>query len=199
MSEPPVEPNETQARGTQRGIRWDAVSALIAALIGLLALCVSAYTAYIQREQVSAQVWPFLIAGNDDNSHSLLVFNKGVGPAVVHEAQMLVDGKPQSDWNHVLDSLGVTKPRDAYKISLNPGVFSPGERVPIIQFNKPDAYFRFKAAATGHLHMKVCYCSALNQCWMYDDTHAVGPKNGMPQTDSVRQCPKLPKQDQFFN
>ncbi len=35
--------------------RYDAV---IATLVGFLALCVSGYTAYMQRQQVRAAVWP---------------------------------------------------------------------------------------------------------------------------------------------
>jgi hypothetical protein len=206
VPDPSDNSNESRPTRRHRRVEWDAIAAIIASLVGFLALLVAAYTAYVQRltaniqaEQVRAQVWPFLIAGNDDDSHSLVLFNKGVGPAIVREAQIFVDGKPQPDWDHVLDVLRVAKPRDAYKTSLNPGVFSPGERVPIIKFDQTEAYFRFKAAAVGHMSMKVCYCSALDQCWLYVDTHAVGLKNGMPRTDSVKQCPKVPRQDLFFN
>ncbi len=202
MTEPST-PSETAER---RAVRWDAIAAIIASFIGFLALLVAGYTAYVQRytadlqaEQIRAQVWPFLIAGNDDDSRSVVVFNKGVGPSIVREAQILVDGQPQPDWDRVLDALHVAKPREAYKTSLNPGVFSPGERVPIIKFDQADAYIRFKKAAVGHVTMKVCYCSALNQCWLYVDTHVVGLKNGMPRTDSVRQCPQLPPREIFFN
>jgi hypothetical protein len=36
---------------------WDAFAAVIASFIGFLALAVSAYTAYVQRQQLRAQVW----------------------------------------------------------------------------------------------------------------------------------------------
>lgn len=42
---------------TRRASRYDAV---IATFVGFLALCVSAYTAYMQRQQVRAAVWPIL-------------------------------------------------------------------------------------------------------------------------------------------
>jgi hypothetical protein len=42
---------------TRRASRYDAV---IATLVGLCALCVSAYTACVQRQQVRAAVWPIL-------------------------------------------------------------------------------------------------------------------------------------------
>ena len=42
---------------THRASRYDAV---IATFVGLCALCVSGYTAYVQRQQVRAVVWPIL-------------------------------------------------------------------------------------------------------------------------------------------
>lgn len=52
-------------------VNWDAVAAIIAAFIGLLALLVGGYTAYIQRQGVQteitgvrAQVWPYLEIGD---------------------------------------------------------------------------------------------------------------------------------------
>jgi hypothetical protein len=47
-------PEEKEKR---RASRYDAV---IATFVGFLALCVSGYTAYMQRQQVRAAVWPIL-------------------------------------------------------------------------------------------------------------------------------------------
>jgi len=77
----------------RRGNR-DGGAALIAAMIGVLALFVSGYTAYIQRQQVRAQVWPYLLVSNYDTEFSIKVLNKGVGPAIVQSVQVWVDGKP---------------------------------------------------------------------------------------------------------
>src|SRR5574337_1320009 len=92
------------AKAARREIRWDAVAAIIATLVAFLALLVAGYTAYIQRytaeiqtKQVQAQVWPWLVAGNNDNENSIEVINKGVGPVIVQSAQIFVDGKPQLD------------------------------------------------------------------------------------------------------
>jgi hypothetical protein len=47
-------PDEKMRRGASR---YDAI---IATLVGFCALCVSGYTAYMQRQQVRAAVWPIL-------------------------------------------------------------------------------------------------------------------------------------------
>ena len=123
-------PEPGRAAQPPRERNWDALAAVLAAGIGFLALVVSGYTAYIQRQQVRAQVWPYLIAGNDDGNDSIFVYNKGVGPAIVKTAQVFVDGKPQPDWAHVLAALGLPDHRYSQS-TLNPGVISAGEQVSI--------------------------------------------------------------------
>src|SRR5579885_592662 len=132
MSESENANHSNPARGS-RSVEWDALAAIIAALIGLLSLIVAGYTAYVQHytaniqaEQVRAQVWPWLVAGNDDNALTVDVYNKGVGPAIVRSAQIFVDGKPQPDWMHVLRALGAV-PHRYSQASLNQNVLSPGE------------------------------------------------------------------------
>lgn len=84
MSEPQRDESASApiVRRLGREIRWDAAAAIIASLVGLLALMIAGYTAYIQRQQVSAQVWPYLMWANSDNGMDYLWINKGVGPAM---------------------------------------------------------------------------------------------------------------------
>ena len=66
-----------QSGRESRGQRnWDGVAAIVAALIGFLALLVSGYTAYIQRQQVRAQVWPYLLIGYADFDRSIIDPNR---------------------------------------------------------------------------------------------------------------------------
>jgi hypothetical protein len=193
----PLPPSDGSS-SAPRGRNWNALSAIIASLIGLLALCVSGYTAYIQREQVRAQVWPWLFAGNDDNSQSIVVANKGVGPAIVRSAQMLVDGKPQRDWKRVLQALNLP-PHEFAQATLNPNVLSPGEEVQIVKFLDKGDYQNFKAAATNHLTTDICFCSTLHECWMYTDQHLVGYKSIAQLVKPIDQCPRLPASEVFNN
>jgi len=193
-------PPSDESASAPGGRNWNALSAIIASLIGLLALCVSGYTAYIQREQVRAEVWPNLIAGNDDNDLSLIVYSKGVGPAIVRSAQIWVEGKPQSDWHHVLDALGMKRPITFSESTINPDVVSPGENVRIIKFEDKDIYRQFRSAAVAkHMAIAICYCSTLGECWQYRDAHLVGFKEGPLQMAPVNQCPRLHPAEVFNN
>jgi hypothetical protein len=177
---------------------WDGVAAIIAACVGLLALGVSAYTAYIQHQQVRAQVWPYLGAGNDDDTQAIFVYNKGVGPAIVKSAQVFIDGKPQTSWAGVLTALGVP-PHGYAQSTLNPDVISPGEQVRVIGISDKEHWQAFRAGAVDRMTMDICFCSTLDECWLYHDQHPVGYKAIAQLVRSVDGCPKLADADVFNN
>jgi hypothetical protein len=186
------------AEKARRARNWDGLAAVLAALIGCLALAVSAYTAFIQRQQVRAQVWPYLLAGNDDGNQSVFVYNKGVGPAIVRTAQLFVDDKPQPDWEHALAALGL--PTKGYvQSTLNPNVISAGEQVRIIHVPDEGRWHAFRQAAEGRMALDVCFCSTLDECWMYSDRHLVGYKAIGQLVHPVDRCPQLPDADVFNN
>src|ERR1700758_3170470 len=79
---------------------------LIATFIALLAVCVAGYTAYMQRQQVRAAVWPILEfdTSNGPDIH-FTVANKGVGPAIIRHVIVRVDDQPVKNWKELLDKL----------------------------------------------------------------------------------------------
>jgi hypothetical protein len=175
---------------------WSAVAAVLAALIGFLALLVSGYTAHVQRQQVRARVWPYLILANYDNKRALGVVNKGVGPALIRGVRVLVDGKPQPDWKHVLDALGVERPPHSYSLStISVNVLSAGEGTAILSFDDAAIYKAFRAAASARMAMQICYCSTLGECWQYsDDIYG-----NAPAVAPLAQCPEVPRAEAFHD
>src|SRR5438132_5472808 len=87
----------------RRASRYDAV---IATFVGFLALCVSGYTAYVQRQQVRAAVWPILEfdSSNAPDIHFTLA-NKGVGPAIIRHVTLKMDGQPVRNWREALERI----------------------------------------------------------------------------------------------
>lgn len=175
-----------------REIRWDAAAAVVASLVGLLALAVAGYTAYIQRQQVSAQVWPYLLWANSDNQTDFMWINKGVGPAIVETAQVLVAGKPQRNWEAVMRSLRL-EPIHYGQSTLNGNVLSAGETLEWLKFMDHASFQRFRETARrAKLDFKVCYCSTLGDCWVNDTTKG----NGNVRIP-VDKCPAVPESQQF--
>ena len=184
MPESPPKPNEPTPATMGSRIRWDALAAIIAALIGLLALCVSGYTAYIQRQQVRAQVWPYLGWEYSSVFHHYTWTNEGVGPAIVKSVQVLVDGKPQQDWKSVRHTLQIP-PFPFNQSTLNREVLSPGQTLKWIVFKQETDYENFsRAVDQAKVEFKVCYCSTLGDCW----TLRSGGKTPNA-TIETRRCP----------
>jgi hypothetical protein len=174
--------------------QWE-LGAVIAALIGLLALFVSGYTAWIQREQVRAQVWPHLLIGYTDPERQIIVMNKGVGPALVESVQVTVGGKPQRNWTEVFDAMGMKLGADGWQQStLNGNVLSPGDKVSFMSLPTQGEYQQFRALeqAGKRVLVRVCYCSTLGECWMHQD-HQVTRF----ATEQVASCPKLKAAESF--
>ena len=192
-------PAETRAALSRppNGRNWDGLAAVIAALVGLLALGVSGYTAYIQRQQVRAQVWPYLSFGfNNLPTLEFFVANKGVGPAIVERVHLTVDGKAYRDWDALLEALlGPGKHPHGYS-QLSGRVFAPNESAQtLIPYDDkgnpfpPGLPSREMQKAIARVGLDVCYCSTLHDCWrLIDDRDRT--------FDQVSHCP--PPQDDDF-
>lgn len=192
MPGPSNDRDQAAAAPVKRGVRWDAAAAVIASLVGLLALVVAGYTAYIQRQQASAQVWPYLMMASSDTSSEYMWLNKGVGPAQVESVEVLVGGKPQKDWAAVFRTMQLQNPRYGQS-TLNGNVLSAGEKIAWLKFDDRDGFLAFRAAARrAGFGVRLCYCSTLGDCWTNDSTggewndrHAMGT------------CPVVAESSQF--
>jgi hypothetical protein len=169
------------------------ISAILAALIGLLALIVSGYTAYIQRQQVRAQVWPYLLVGYADPERAMIVLDKGVGPAIVRSVEVLVDGKHYARWSEVLAALGIDNPDDHEHSTISGNVLSSGERLSMLSIPDEARYKAFVAQSTHRLATHICYCSTLGECW----SNVRGESRDRPAVQAVDRCPALAADEAF--
>jgi hypothetical protein len=158
--------------------RYDA---LIATLVGFFALCVSGYTAYMQRQQVRAMVWPILEfdSSNAPNIH-LSLANEGVGPAIIRNVTVTVDGQPVREWRDAYEKL-TGKPIDpatsAFSESDMSGrVVAAGESITVftpndpegrpIVFDKSNPLYRQMNEDRARITVEICYSSTLGDCWL---------------------------------
>lgn len=170
---------------------WDGLAAVIAAFVGLLALCVSGYTAYLQRQQVRAQVWPYLEPGMSGSKREMMLFNKGVGPGIIHSVEILVDGKPQHNWSEVFASLGIHYDHHIPYSTINGVVISANDHIEQLAFPTAEDFNLF-THNTKRMSMKLCYCSSLGDCWNFDDAQHTPSEIRKP----VDQC-VVNRADQF--
>lgn len=177
---------------TRRASRYDAV---IATLVGFCALCVSAYTAYVQRQQVRAAVWPILEfdSSNAPDIHYTLA-NKGVGPAMIRHVVVSVDGQPVRNWREAFEKILGPGEHLGSESDMSGYVFAAGESRTIftprdpennpLNFDKSNPLWVKMNKERLRVTVEICYCSTLGECWTL---RAGGLKPGT--TSETRRCP----------
>jgi hypothetical protein len=171
--------------------RYDAV---IATLVGFLALCVSGYTAYIQRQQVRGAVWPILQFDSSNGPIRFTLANKGVGPAIIKDVIVKVDDQPVNNWSEVLEKILGPGYHSGESSDMRSRVFSAGESANVftphddarnpVAFDKSNPLWEKLDTGRSRVTVELCYCSTLDECWMLRSGGTI--RN---TTTSIRQCP----------
>jgi hypothetical protein len=161
-----------EEKQTRRASRYEAI---IATLIGLLAVSVSAYTAYMQRQQVRAAVWPILEFDSGNGPIHFTLANKGAGPAIIKHVILKVDGEPVKNWIEVLDKLLGPGEHRYSESDMSGRVLSAGESMTVltpgdagnnpIAFDKSNPLWVKLNQARLRVAVDICYSSTLGECW----------------------------------
>src|SRR5436305_15207225 len=177
---------------TRRASRYDAV---IATLVGLCALCVSAYTAHVQRQQVRAAVWPILEfdSSNAPDIHFTLA-NKGVGTAIIRHVIVRVDGQPVRNWREALERILGPGEHLGSESDMRGHVFAAGESRTVftphdpennpLNFDKSNPLWVKMNKERLRVSVEICYCSTLGECWTLRAS-GLAPST----TTETRRCP----------
>ena len=168
---------------------------MIATLVGVCALCVAGYTAYMQRQQVRAAVWPILEfdSSNSPDIHFTLS-NKGVGPAIIRNVVVKVDGQPVSNWTGALKKLLGPGEHRLSESDMSGHVFSAGESMTIftprdaknnpLVVDKSNPLWVEMNKDRERVSVEICYCSTLGECWTLR-----GGATTASTTTETRRCP----------
>lgn len=160
-----------------------------------MALCVSGYTAYMQRQQVRAAVWPILQYTSSNEPHIRLTLeNKGVGPAIIRQVIVKVDDQPMPNWHDVLQKLLGPGAHHFSESSMSKHVLSAGESMdilvphdneskPLTYVNSPDPLSEEMNKARLRVAVEICYCSTLGDCWI------LRADSNDSSTTETRTCP----------
>ena len=115
-----------EEKETRAAIRYETV---IATFIALLAVCVGGYTAYMQRQQVRAAVWPILEFDSSNGPIRFSLANKGVGPAIIKHVILKVDDQPMKNWAEVLEKILGPGYHPGEESDMSGRVFAAGESI----------------------------------------------------------------------
>jgi hypothetical protein len=181
-------PEQTE---TRRASRYDAV---IATLVGLCALCVSAYTAHVQRQQVRAAVWPILEFDSSNAPIHFILANKGVGPAIIRHVIVRVDGQPVRNWKEALEKILGPGEHLFSESDMSFHVFAAGESRTVftprdpennpLNYDKSNPLWVKMNKERLRVSAEICYCSTLDECWTLRAS-GLAPST----TVETRRCP----------
>jgi len=181
-------PEEKESRTASR------YETFIATFIALLAVCVAGYTAYMQRQQVRAAVWPILEfdSSNGPDIHFSLS-NKGVGPAIIRHVIVKVDGQPVKRWNELLDKLLGPGKHQFSESDMNGHVLAPNESMTVFTphddegnplTDRSNPLWVEMNNDRARVSVDICYSSTLGECWTL---RASGLAAGT--TNETSRCP----------
>jgi hypothetical protein len=180
-----------QEKEFRSAVRYDVV---IATLVGFLALCVSGYTAYVQRQQVRAAVWPILEFGSSNGPIQFTLANKGVGPAIIRNVIVRVDNQPVRNWAEVLEKILGPGKHPGEESDMKGHVLSAGESMNVftlydsndnpLMFDRSNPLWVQMNKDRFRVTVEICYSSTLGECWIL---RAGGLTPGT--TTETRRCP----------
>jgi hypothetical protein len=189
---------ERQLRGRKGGRDWDAYAAVIATLVGLLALAVSGYTAHLQRQQLRAQIWPKVVLSNSTGDLKLMASNWGTGPARVTAVRVTVDDKPMPTWVEVVNAFGYGKTKHIVFGFLSGRVLTANQDLDFAAAKKDDLSRKVLLdvieGGTHAFGITLCYCSVLDECWVARYGRQPEAERNLPENE----CP-VTEADQFHN
>jgi hypothetical protein len=168
----------------------ELLAAIASGLVAVCAVATSTYNVYLQRQQVRAQVWPRLLFDTSltrSKGFSLVLTNRGVGPAEVKRVRVTVDGKPAEDWPHAITTL--LGKNDFSLANLQPmedEIISPGMDLHALELpNLDDSRKLVEELQKERLDIELCYCSSLGECWIYGSTAPKVPMGTRPVDSCV--------------
>jgi hypothetical protein len=169
--------DESGSDRPKKGIKSEVIVATAAIVVSIMTLFVYIFQAQVMMEQQHTSVWPHVewsttYSSDTDQEFYISVVNKGVGPAIVKDTKLMLDGtlyehKEYRDF--MADLIGQGR-RDSLWIMysvVDNRVLAPGEEVKIFHVKNWQSA-RIPEIDYGRYTFTICYCSIYDDCWSTD-------------------------------
>ncbi|HUN28169.1 MAG TPA: hypothetical protein VMV65_00055 [Alphaproteobacteria bacterium] len=173
---------ETPDRPRRTGLfALDFMIAACAIIVSVASLWVALRADQTQEQLLKSTVWPYIeydtsdATANGGNRLAFEIQNAGVGPAIVRSFAVAYDGRYYPSLRtlmaaccHVYPS---KKKHYIFASTVRDSVIMAHQDVAFIQLfpgtSDPQSYESI-SRARFHIHVQICYCSVLNDCWFFD-------------------------------
>ena len=194
MSNPDETPEAKQSRLLVRLSILQLIPAVVGIFIATLALYAALNESDAVRKQQQAAVWPHLqvdftnITTDENTGLTIRVSNRGIGPARVRAANIILDGEHLQTWSELFEQIQPDAsgffPRndsDVGQSVLVPGgdttvidvntqlypTYNLSERDGVATQDETEALVLSlrEAFRSDRIEMELCYCSVFDDCW----------------------------------
>lgn len=167
----PPEDTGASDQSSAKPARFDRIIAALALGLSIAALLVSLVEVSAVRSQQRATAWPYveIVQSYSESGFNLYLMNKGVGPALMSDVEMIKDGQVVTDLDElILETLG---PEDAFSYDLyrtsDPSntVISAGESVSLFSVPWEPRTRKLVQLWGQSIDIRTCFCSIHKECW----------------------------------
>jgi hypothetical protein len=168
--------------------------AIAALVVSLSAVIVGIYEAALQRRHDRAEVWPHLEIATFTRPAGAVVYldNSGVGPGIVEQFVVSVDGRTMHDWPEVLTTLSGRAVPSFGHTSVIDHAMGAGDRLAIADVPSAALPPNFWTAVK-RVTMSLCYRSVFDERW----TLTVPRLGERLSWQPVAKCPTQPRDVDF--
>ncbi len=158
----------------RRRINIELLLGISATFLSLAALIVSIFQTRIAREQQQASVWPYIqtMGSSVDKEFHYGFGNKGVGPAIVRQFELVYRGKTYPDIKTLFwKQIGVVTPGGKGFSSVDKGdVFKSGEDIDLLVVTQSDSVIQevSEMIRDTSFHLRIRYADVYGNCWQLD-------------------------------
>jgi len=155
------------------------IAAAAAVVVAVVQTNIMKEEAEMEREHARLSVQPSIwffrrFSTGDEPNFAFLVQNKGLGPAIVEQFEIKVDGETVLHWNDVVEKVseekfhlkGESRVEGSSYSSIPTGhVVQAGEEIRPYRLIENGELVRLLANASGRIEISACACSVYKECW----------------------------------
>jgi hypothetical protein len=173
--------NQKSASGS-RSLAVDVMLGVAAVLISAISVLVAISANQTQERLLAASTWPNLDFGTSNLNEaseeeiSFELTNSGVGPARIRWYELSYKGQVHESFDAMFASC-CKRPAEIPAQTVNTitssvvPVLKVGDSIKLLRLKKsgnPDWLWQKVNVERRYVSLKVCYCSVLDTCWMFD-------------------------------
>jgi hypothetical protein len=180
-------------KGGRKTISRNSVLPICALLISAVACAASLYQLRMAMSSISAQTWPYVTIGwrHTNDETGIVVDNDGLGPAIIRDVVLTVDGQDQHDAISALRQIISIADASIELDALTRGVVIRAGKSLNLFVVRGASWANQLRSAQNRVNLEICYCSILGQCWS-NSLASVIPREVSVCAESNRNSLELP-------